>query len=175
MMDSTKRAGFRLGILISESGKTQSEFSELMGIPHATMNRAVLGGVAKIATLERIAKARKIPIEYFFVEDDREAEYILHPEKRIEEEKELHPTWEQLNNKIEEVKTLKEELSVAEGRIERAIEYGKNKTIEVENMTAEIEALKNKQVKVVNSSEKPDVRPIIKAMLKAIEDLTEVL
>jgi len=175
MMDWRKTAGFRCGVIIGESGKTQKDFAKLIDMTPSNLSKAVKGLINPISVCECISKLYKIPMEYFFLSDDREAEYLLHPEKRIEEEKELHPTWEQFNEKVEEVKALKEELSAAEGRIERAIEYGKNKTIEVDNITAEMEALKKKQVVVVNSSEKPDVRPIIKAMLKAIEDLAEVI
>ena len=120
-MDCEKRIGHRVGILVSESGKTHEDYGKMVGLPQATISRLVKGIPPRVSTLEKISDSRKIPIEYFFVEDDREAEYLLHPERRVEEENKqdflVNEFKNAFQNEQEKNRRLKEELAEKEAII----------------------------------------------------------
>ena len=151
-MDTDKRIGFGLGILIDESGKSHEDFGRLVGIPQTSISRLKRGGATKVSTLEKICKARNIPIEYFFVEDDREAEYLLHPERReqMENEKDylVNEFKSAFQNEQEKTKRLKEEIAK------------KDEIINEQRMRDDIPL---------------NIKELAKALLKATETLIEAL
>ena len=152
MMEYAKRIGFRLGVIVSESGKTQREFARLIGISQANLNRVLRGNGVTFKSLNDIAERFKVPLEYFFVEDDREAEYILHPEKRIQEENEqnflVNEFKNAFQNEQEKNRRLKEELAK------------KDEIISEQSAKDEIPL---------------NVKELAKALLKATETLIEAL
>lgn len=144
-MEYGKVAGFRLGVLVAERAKTQREFGALVGISQATLNRMIKGAYTSFENYERIANKLNIPMSYFFEGDDRKAEWLIHPE--------LKPT---------------EENTISKSDIELEMVKAENKRLREECDKAHLQVLSKPEIKT-------DVRPIIKAMLKAIADLAEVI
>lgn len=165
-------AGHRISIISAESGLKQYEFANRLGFTETTMSAAIHARTNPIRVIEEIHKKYFIPMEYFFTADDRNAEYILHPERKVEDEKELHPTWEQYNEKCKQIKELEDTMAnqgeLAKNLIEEANANAEKAAEERDDAYIMLEAYKAE-------TQKTDVRPIIKALTKAIEDLAEVL
>lgn len=150
-MEYKNRVGFRIGILVSESGKTQRDFADRIGVSQPTLNRAIRGDGVTFETLNAIADYYRIPFEYFFIEDDREAECILHPERRVEEEEKQSFLIDEFKNAFQK-------------------EQEKNKLLngKIDSLNKELAELKEANLNV-------DVKSLALSLLKATGVIIEAL